>query len=230
MYVVSEDGGYNFGKIKKAPVSCPHGPSLMPDGRLIYVGNKNFEKDGCCYPQCYITDANGDFEYVSEIENNLEEYYGKKPTLEEPYTLVLPSGKIIVHLRSDTYHPDGGDKNMFTVYQSVSDDDGKTFSAPKMIFDNNRFGAPAHLLLLKDGTIISALSVRDEPYGVKIIASKDEGESWENLGFLYINGVSADLGYPCSVQLNDGNILMVFYAHNTKGAPAEIMQIIWNLE
>lgn len=93
-------------------------------------------------------------------------------------------------------------------------DEGKTWTKPAVVIDTP--------LDDRDCGIVA--------YGIKIIASKDEGQSWENLGFLYINGVSADLGYPCSVQLNDGNILTVFYAHNTKGAPAEIMQIIWNLE
>lgn len=230
VYVVSEDGGYSFGEVKKAPISCPHGPSLMPDGRLVFVGNENNKMGGALTSKCYVSDENDKFVYVSEIENNLEEYYGNKPTLEEPYTLVLPNGKIIVHFRSDTYHPDGKSKNMFTVYQSVSTDGGKTFTSPKPIFDDKRLGAPAHLLLLNDGIIISALGVRDEPYGIRIIASTDEGETWKNLGFLCTNGVSGDLGYPCSVQLNDGRILTVFYAHSTKGAPAEIMQVIWNLE
>lgn len=65
---------------------------------------------------------------------------------------------------------------------------------------------------------------------LKIIASRDEGEYWEELGFLNINDISSDLGYPCSVQLKDGSILTVFYAHAYKNSPAEILQVVWKIE
>lgn len=231
VYVVSNDGGYTFGDIKKIPVSCPHGPAVMPDGRLIYIGNNNHTNEkGVFEPECYITDENGEFKYVSSIKNVDEPYYDSIPTLEEPHTLVLPNGKIIVHFRRDTSHPEGTEKSMFALYQSVSTDGGKSFSKPKPISDNPRIGAPAHLLSLNDGTIISAFGVRDTPYGIKIIASKDEGETWQNLGYIYKDEYTGDIGYPCSVELNNGEILTVFYAHTDSSAPAEIMQVKWKID
>ena len=49
--------------------------------------------------------------------------------------------------------------------------------------------------------------------------------------WLYQNSsVSADLGYPSSVELEDGSILTVFYGHPEPGASAELMQIVWKVD
>ena len=60
--------------------------------------------------------------------------------------------------------------------------------------------------------------------------SRDEGDTWVEGGFLYINGQSADLGYPASVQLENGDILTVYYAKPTANSPAVIMQTVWSLQ
>ena len=35
---VSEDGGNTFPKRYEVPISCPHGPIVLKDGRYFYVG------------------------------------------------------------------------------------------------------------------------------------------------------------------------------------------------
>ena len=37
-FVVSRNGGISFGKIGRVPVSSPHGPAVLPDGSLFYLG------------------------------------------------------------------------------------------------------------------------------------------------------------------------------------------------
>ena len=61
--------------------------------------------------------------------------------------------------------------------------------------------------------------------------SRDQGKTWTEPVTLYHNmGISLDLGYPASVELKDGSVLTVFYAHPEPGAPAEILQVIWRIE
>lgn len=43
-------------------------------------------------------------------------------------------------------------------------------------------------------------------------------------------GISADLGCPTSVELEDGSILTVFYSHPEQGAFGKIMQLIGPVE
>lgn len=38
-FVMSRDGGTVFGEVKRMPVSSPHGPILLPDGNMLYIGN-----------------------------------------------------------------------------------------------------------------------------------------------------------------------------------------------
>jgi hypothetical protein len=47
---------------------------------------------------------------------------------------------------------------------------------------------------------------------------------------VYVNNVSLDLGYPSSIELDDGSILTVFYAHRPDEANATIMQVRWEFE
>lgn len=231
-YIMSEDGGFTFGEIKKAPVSAPHGPCVMPDGRFCYIGAKwNNENNSQNSIECYIMNESGEFEFTGSIDD-IKETFNEMPLLScEPHSVILPDGKIIVHIRIQTPYDEGrDDTDLFTIYQSESTDGGKTFTKPRCIGEGDQFGAPAHLLLLSDGTLISTCTVRESPFGIKVIMSKDKGETWTKGDILYENSVSLDMGYPASVELKDKSILTVFYGHPIPGGPAEIMQIVWKIE
>ncbi len=134
----------------------------------------------------------------------------------------MPDGKIVCHIRAE-------DDTVFTLFQCVSLDNGKTWSKPvQLIGDTN--GAPSHLFLHSSGTLISAFSKRTYPYGIRVIFSKDGGESWSEEFSLYENLVSDDLGYPSTVELDDGSLITVFYARESEDPPDVIMQQKWILK
>ena len=91
-------------------------------------------------------------------------------------------------------------------------------------------GAPAQIMKHSSGVLISSYGERLAPYGVKAMFSYDNGKTWDYGHDIYVNGVSGDLGYPSSVELADGSIITIFYAHPEKGAPAVIMQQKWSFE
>lgn len=230
-YVISEDGGNTFGEVKKIPITAPHGPNTLPDGRLIYVGTRmDLTRNADDYPdtlECHISDLDGNFTYVSSIPN-IKEHGPNGEILQshEPHVIVLPDGRILVQIRSEPY---------FSTYQSESNDGGKTFSEPVRILPFGG-GAPTHLMLHSSGKLIATYSYRMQPFGIKVMVSDDLGKTWcEKALSLYETETSPDLGYPCSVELKDGNILTVFYARSGKagfemGVPCEIYQTIWNIE
>ena len=219
-FVISHDGTKTFSDIMRIPVTAPHGPVLMQDGSILYVGrtfskdDKVMETDGI---KAYKVYSDGTYEKLGEIENIDPEILSC-----EPHAIVLENGKILVHIRVQN-------SGYFTIYQSESCDGGKTFTKPHALLEK-RGGAPAHLLELSDGTLISAYGYRNEPYGIKVMVSYDCGETWDTGHDIYVNGVSADLGYPASVELENGDILTVFYAKETINSPAVIMQTIWHLD
>ncbi len=217
-FVISNDGCRTFSEVKRIPVSAPHGPAPMPDGSLLYVGRlfhtgPEIQLNGGI--AAYRVEADGSYEKLGMIEpSNLDLYDC------EPHALVLEDGKILVHIRVQG-------NGYFTIFQSESTDGGRTFTKPRQLL-SDKGGSPAHLLALRDGTLVSVFGYREEPYGVRVMVSRDHGESWTEGGFLYINGEHSDLGYPASVELENGDILTVFYARPTANAPAVIMQTVWN--
>lgn len=230
-YVISNDGGNTFGEIKKIPITAPHGPNTLPDGRLIYVGTRmGLTRNADDYPdtiECYISDLDGNFTYLSSIPN-VKEHSDNGAILQshEPHVIALPDGRILVHIRTE---PNG------TLFQSESTDGGKTFSEPVRLLPDAG-GVPSHLMLHSSGKLIATYSYRKQPYGIRVMVSDDLGKTWTEKALpLYETDNSPDLGYPCSVELKDGRILTVFYARSGKagwemGTPCEIYQTIWKLE
>lgn len=69
-----------------------------------------------------------------------------------------------------------------------------------------------------------------QAYKIRAMFSKDGGKTWDTDNDIYINGVDRDMGYPSTVELKDGSLLTVFYAHETEDKPATIIQQKWDFE
>ena len=221
-FVVSHDGGKTFSDRKVVPVTSPHGPALLPDGSILYVG-RTFSKDNQImendHVAAYRISPDGTYEELGSIENIEPDVLSC-----EPHTLALENGKIIVHIRVHSRK-----KPIFTIYQSESYDGGKTFTKPHQLLED-KGGAPAHMLRLPGGTIVSVYGYRNAPYGIKMMYSTDDGETWSTGHDIFVNDSGEDVGYPSSVLLDNGDILTVFYAKEHADAPAIIMQTVWTFE
>lgn len=228
---ISQDCGVTFGPIYKSPVTSPHGPVELPDGTLLWVGRTfspldEQKKEMECV-QAHKINPDGTMEYVGQIDNI--EIDGKEPLSCEPHTIVLPDGRILVHIRVQMGDFIREEDGVFTVYQAESADNGKTWSKPRPIL-SRKGGSPAHLFRHSSGMLISTYGYRLAPEGVKVMFSKDNGTTWDTGYDLYVNGQSPDLGYPSTVELSDGSLLTVFYARPAADAPAVIMQQKWRFE
>ena len=219
-FTLSRDGGKTFSGFYRSPVTCPHGPCVLPDGTLLYIGRtfsaNDAQRSTDCI-QCWRVSSDGTCSYLSSIANIRADLLSC-----EPHAIVTKSGKILVHIRVQN-------RETFTVYQSVSTDMGRTFSAPVQLL-GDLGGSPAHLIQHSSGVIYSVYGYRQVPYGIRVMKSTDDGETWETDNVLWDGGPDGDLGYPCSVELSDGRILTVFYTHMAKGQPAVIAQIVWKEE
>ena len=101
----------------------------------------------------------------------------------------------------------GGDDHL---WQGVSHDRGRTWQARKTGVKGH---PPSGLVALRDGRLALTYGYRHPPYGIRAVLSKDEGLTWntDNVIVLRNDGAGRDLGYPCSMQLEDGAILTVYY-------------------
>ncbi|MBR5262228.1 MAG: exo-alpha-sialidase [Clostridia bacterium] len=215
LFRISNDCGITFGGLHHSPVTCPHGPTELSDGTILWAGNR-------------FDDFEGGIEIVSLNPQTCETEFVGKITLDdksiflnEPYLLEMPDGKLICHIRAEN-------DTVFTTYQSVSHDKGKTWTYPERLLEEDG-GAPPHLLLLDSGVLLCTYSRRKQPYGIMAMLSTDGGESWDTDYRIYENTGSDDLGYPTTVQLNDGTLLTVFYATDRDGIPCNILQQKWKL-
>lgn len=224
---ISFDGGVTFGPTYKSPVTSPHGPIELLDGTILWVGRvftENVPLDGKCLEVYTVDPLSGKMKCVGEIEDVFID--DEKIDSCEPYALQLPNGKIVCHIRVDR---EKKDKRVFTLYQSESSDNGKTWTTPRPILDVTG-GAPAHLMLHSSGSLVCCYGYRNDPPAVKAIVSKDGGESWSE-PFVVCDKIAPtwDMGYPSSVELKDGSILTVFYAHTDPNGPANILTQKWRM-
>ena len=131
----------------------------------------------------------------------------KQMEFSEPSLLHLPSGKLICMHR---VHRKNEQEYGYYLYQSDSDDLGRTWSPVER---TQIWGHPPHLLRLQSGSILCVYGYRRPPYGARACLSHDEGKTWDiqNELILRQDGIDPDVGYPTSVQLDDGTIFTVWY-------------------
>lgn len=224
-YRVSYDCGVTFGALQKSPVTSPHGPMECSNGKIIWVGRIfDPEKRKC---------SNHEIEVYEMTVGGGMKKIGEIPPIEglmscEPHMVEAADGTLITHIRAQEGNGATG-KLVFTVYQSESHDGGYTWTKPHQLL-SELGGSPSHILRTKDGILIATYGYREVPYGIRMAVSLDNGVSWEIDHEIYVNGVSYDLGYPSTVELRDGSLLTVFYAHRSKEEPAVIMQQKWRFE
>ena len=79
--------------------------------------------------------------------------------------------------------------------------------------------SPGDLLLLRDDRLLCTYGRRKEPLGVRACLSEDGGRTWdvEREIVLRDDGIDTDMGYPSSLELDDGRILTVYYWHGEDG-------------
>ena len=118
-----------------------------------------------------------------------------------------------------------------------SPDRGKTWEP---VITTPVWGYPQHLLPLRDGRLLMTYGYRRPPHGVRACLSHDNGKTWdiENEIVLRMDGGTppgqprkvgdTDLGYPTSIQLDDGSIFTVYYM-NTAGSNCFIAGTFWRL-
>jgi hypothetical protein len=211
---ISEDGGNTWGETVRVPVSAPHGPNLLRDGSLLYLGKAMYTD---ALPEGAVaayrsTDGGMNWEKLAVLD--IPE--GTKPNnFHEPHVVELPSGRLLGMIRAEGPEVPYG----FTVYETHSDDGGHTWS-PMVWLDVQ--GSPPHLLLHSSGAVILSFGRRRDPFGERALVSYDGGETWPEEYVLH-ETTPCDLGYPASVELDDGSVLTVYY-QQVEGDPFTSLQ------
>ena len=199
----SSDGGRTWSARYRCQVNSPHGPIQLSDGRVLYAG-KMFWYGGSGQGAgrigvCESTDDGQTWRWLAEIPTRPGDSYEH---YHELHAVEAADGRIVAQIRNHNQ------VNQRETLQSESSDGGKTWSTPHAI---GVWGFPSHLLRLSDGRLVMSYGHRRQPLGVQARISDDLGRTWSRAMIISGDGTSSDLGYPSTVQLDDGSLLTIWY-------------------
>ena len=212
----SSDGGVTWTAPYRVPVNSPHGPIALSDGRILYAGKRMWHPNA----RNGVADSHDDgrsWRWLAEIPtrdgDDFSEYH-------ELHAVEASNGRLLVHIRNHNTN------NEREILQTESDDGGRTWSIPHPI---GVWGLPSHLLRLRDGRILMNYGYRRPPFGNQARVSADNGATWSAPVTISDDGASGDLGYPSTVELDDGSLLTIWYERMAGSPRAVLRQANWHL-
>lgn len=213
----STDGGITWSAPYDCLVNSPHGPIQLSDGRLLYAG-KQLWRDNSRVGAAVSTDDGVSWDWLAEIPSRPGD---DSNNYHELHAVETGDGRIIAQIRNHNTN------NRYETLQTESDDGGRTWSEPHSI---GVWGYPSHLLALRDGRLLMTYGHRREPIGNQARLSEDGGRNWSQPLLISSDGTSTDLGYPSTVEFNDGTLLTVWYEKVASHPLAVLRQAQWTLE
>lgn len=223
--LLSEDGGQTWSQPVRVPVSTPHGPIVLSDGRLLYLGKDAREMN------------NGEI-LCAESEDGGRAWtvLGSVPVCEgtqnqnyhEPHLAELASGKLVGMIRVESLAQESPAEGLinFSLFQTESEDGGRTWTAAK---PTGVYGSPPHLLRHSSGALVCVYGYRKPPYGQRAMISRDEGITWDSGWVIRDDGPDSDLGYPASAELPNGDLFTLYYQKYAAGERCSLLWSRWEL-
>ncbi len=212
----STDDGVNWSARIDPLVNSPHGPIQLKDGRIFYPGKelwKNPQRNGWSVSQDDGATWNWGGEFPTRPGDDLAQYH-------ELHGAETDSGKLVVQIRNHNPANEG------ETLQTESDDAGKTWSTPHTI---GVWGLPSHLLKLADGRLLMTYGHRRKPFGNQARVSENEGRNWSDPITISDDGIGGDLGYPSTIQQDDGSLATVWYEVRPESPKAVLRIARWKL-
>jgi photosystem II stability/assembly factor-like uncharacterized protein len=123
----------------------------------------------------------------------------------EPTAVATANGRLLVLSREETSG---------FVYQSESDDEGRTWSRVRRL---PLWGYPTHAIRLADGRILAIYGRRREPFGIRAALSEDNGRSWGPEIVVTNDCPNDNLGYPSVIEYSPGQLFAVHYSEDEEG-------------
>ena len=224
MFISSCDNGKTWSEKYAVPVNNVHGPTLLQDGSLLWVGR---EKSGNFVQTATFGDkvkafASHDNGLTWQLLSQLPEMPGMdQRRFHEVHSIQTADGMIISQIRCDCNTGCIGET--YTL-QTESYDGGRTWGPYRRIFD----GYPTHLLKLSDGRLLTTYGWRQRPFGIRCRFGLDLPQQfWEEEVVLTDDGESLDLGYPSTVQLDDGSFVTLWYQFRSAEHLALLRWLKW---
>ena len=221
---VSDDGA-TWGPPIRVPLSTPHGPIRLADGRLLYLGKASAHMDKGKIQAAVSKNDGGPWRVIGSVPLGP----GVKPVnCHEPHVVELPSGKLVGLIRVEALAKEVPDRGLlnFSLFQTDSADGGRTWTRAR---PTGVYGSPPHLLRHSSGTLVCVYGYRKKPFGQRAMLSRDGGRTWAADWIIRADGPDGDLGYPASVELPGGEVLTIYYQKYAAGEKCSLLWSRWRL-
>jgi hypothetical protein len=139
----------------------------------------------------------------------------------ELHAVETAENRIVVHIRNHNKQNEG------ETLQTESADAGRTWTEPRAI---GVWGLPSFLQRLRSGRLLMTYGHRRKPFGNQARISQDHGRSWSDPLLVSDDGSNGDLGYPSTVELEDGTLLTVWYEAVKGARKAVLRQARWRIK
>lgn len=122
-------------------------------------------------------------------------------TYQEPALCVDDDGRMACFMRTA-----GADGRLAT----TRSDDGTTWESPRL---HALVGHPFHPLRLRDGRVLLVYGYREPPFGIRLRLLDGIDTDPDTVAELVVrdDGLCGDIGYPWAVELDDGDVMLVYY-------------------
>ena len=200
----SSDGGITY--MVKPLDYVFENESIIPYGEIIKLKNSSLaasiyvlgtnkcEEFASCSRRAGILISRNDGETWTE-------FYEIDEGINETSILLLDDNAMLASTRAAT-------NQRMKLYRS--EDEGKTWTYTQ---DSSLLHQiPSSLIKLNDGRILMCYGVRNNQKSIMYRISEDNGENWTEPNILLVLEETGDMGYPSSVQLEDGTIITAYYA------------------
>lgn len=225
-YSISDDNGktWRHMPVLKMPELPVAGGALrgnlleLPDGKILMP----------IYGSCRVGELSTSMLLCSEDHGETFHYYSQMAfdpdcikNYLEPSLFRTESGRIVALFRTETdfYKPGVDPESTYlNLHIAVSEDDGKTFGPVQEI--KSLWGSnPFHALRLNSGRVLVTYGHRRAPFGIRARVCNAELTDLETAEELILrdDAPCGDLGYPHSLQLEDGTILVAYYISGQDG-------------
>jgi hypothetical protein len=227
----SGDFGETWNEPVRVALTAPHGPIVLSDGRLLFFGKGDLGR---------LADTETLYlDIGAMVSDDLGDNWmplGSVPLADgtdgnnyyEPHVVELERDHLLGLIRFQDWKEDEGKLERkgyvpFSIAQTVSRDGGKTWTKAVPL---GFHGSPPHVIKHSSGVLVCVYGYRKEPYGQRVMLSSDDGASWDYHYILRDDGPDSDLGYPSSVELDDGSIFTVYY--QKVSSPEEQCGLLWS--
>ena len=216
----SEDQGRTWSRKYRIPVNNVHGPALLNDGSLLYIGRAfsgNCLQTATFAPEFVVLKSTDDgltWQEICRLKDSFEGF--SIAGWHEIHSVQLDDGTIVTQIRLH------GNSTL----QMESADGGRTWQNLRRVCG----GFPSHLLKLSDGRLLMSYGYRTENYGNRCRISSDNGKTWSEPMLISWDSPSRDLGYPSTAELSDGTFVTVWYEFRPELKTASLRCARWKLK